>query len=122
MDLDAPPPIGHGSRASLTLDTIPPNPRPVHRPPVSQSAPNARRSPDMDRRPHRRLLLSLLLLASSLHGCTCAHQRGAVYPPASRPDDRDEIRVRAPFVDVRVPRPAEDRDRPSRSDVPILED
>lgn len=54
----------------------------------------------------RRAILLMLPLASALHGCNCGHRQMV------RVDTGREVRVRAPFVDVRVPtgEPGLDRD------------
>ncbi len=54
-----------------------------------------------------RMLMALLFLACSQQGCGCGHDRQMVYPaPRGAPvqvDTTDGVRVKAPFVNVRVP-------------------
>ncbi|WZO97993.1 hypothetical protein EP7_005045 [Isosphaeraceae bacterium EP7] len=47
---------------------------------------------------HAALGLTLLMT-----GCNCGHSRQVMYPAGTR-DSNDDIHIRAPFVDVRVPR------------------
>ena len=72
----------------------------------------------------RHTLMALILLASSQQGCGCGHDRQMVYPaPRGTPvqvDTTDGVRVKAPFVNVRVP--AAGPLPPSKGiDVPIVE-
>jgi hypothetical protein len=74
--------------------------------------------------PYRLLLVSLALPASSVPGCGGAHDRQMIYTaPRVAPvqvNTADGVRVRAPFVDVRVP--ASKQVPPSNGvDVPIIE-
>ena len=56
----------------------------------------------MRRCPQRTMLLPLAL-ALLTGGCSCGHNRQVMYPGGTR-SLNDDIHVRAPFVDVRVPR------------------
>jgi hypothetical protein len=74
--------------------------------------------------PSRFLLGSLVLTASSVPGCGGGHDRQMIYTaPRVAPvqvNTADGVRVRAPFVDVRVP--AGKPVPPSNGiDVPIIE-
>ena len=71
----------------------------------------------------RSILLGLSLLGSTIPGCGCgAHRQTIIQERKGAPiqvDTRDGVRVKAPFVDVRVPPRA-----PSSAgqiDVPIVE-
>lgn len=57
------------------------------------------------------LLGGLGLVACTQEGCRCAHTREVLYPGGNTTTSPDEVRVRAPFVDVRVPKSSrKDRD------------
>ena len=61
------------------------------------------------------LLGGLGLAACTQEGCRCAHTREVLYPGGTTATSADEVRVRAPFVDVRVPRSSrKDRDDDNR--------
>ena len=55
------------------------------------------------------------LVACTQEGCRCAHTREVLYPGGSTATSADEVRVRAPFVDVRVPKTSR-RDRDDSDD------
>lgn len=66
------------------------------------------------------LLGGLGLLASTQEGCRCAHTREVLYPGGTTATSPDEVRVRAPFVDVRVPKSSRrDRDDVDRRKLEI---
>jgi hypothetical protein len=71
----------------------------------------------------RRTGLALVLLTVSFNGCNCAGTRQAVYPnrrsSAVEVQTGEEVRVQAPFVDVRVPRKS--TPEATEIDVPMLE-
>ena len=55
------------------------------------------------RRRRQRPMLAAMGLALLTGGCNCGHTRQSMYPGGTR-SSNDDIHVRAPFVDVRVPR------------------
>jgi hypothetical protein len=55
------------------------------------------------RRRRQRPMLAAMGLALLAGGCNCGHTRQSMYPGGTR-SSNDDIHIRAPFVDVRVPR------------------
>jgi hypothetical protein len=55
------------------------------------------------RRRRQRPMLAALGLALLTGGCNCGHGKQTMYPGGTR-SSNDDIHIRAPFVDVRVPR------------------